>query len=121
MTFKIRVVTRNSSREYGEFFTGNRAHHIQVTYLFSVARLICVQDQLLQGATIIISSEKIIVSHHTEELEMHPVRRSDASLIVCLALRRLHSHARVSNPPRVSDIASLSSVPPMHGDCLRFP
>ncbi|KIJ07681.1 hypothetical protein PAXINDRAFT_19152 [Paxillus involutus ATCC 200175] len=62
MTFDPHVVLRGAEREYSEFFTGDRAHHIQ--------------DQLIEGATIIpiiIGSDKTPVTKHTGRLEMHPV------------------------------------------------
>lgn len=79
MTFDPHVVTRDMDREYSEFFTGNRAHHIQVNV--PQLRLICpmlnpLQDQLPVGATIvpiILASDKTPVTRHTGGLEMHPV------------------------------------------------
>lgn len=49
MTFDPHIVARASSREYGEFFTGNRAQHIQVT----VDNSYCMLDSLvlLTGST----------------------------------------------------------------------
>ncbi|KIJ06771.1 hypothetical protein PAXINDRAFT_91492 [Paxillus involutus ATCC 200175] len=69
MTFDPHVVLRGAEREYSEFFTGDRAHHIQVDQLFT-------HDQLIEGATIIpiiIGSDKTPVTKHTGGLEMHPV------------------------------------------------
>lgn len=47
MTFDPHIVMRASYREYGEFFTGNRAHHIQVI----VGNNYCIVVSLVSGST----------------------------------------------------------------------
>jgi hypothetical protein len=79
MTFDPHVVVRGMEREYSEFFTGNRAHYIQVdseVNLDCIRMLIVHQAQLPVGATIvpiILASDKTPVTRHTGGLEMHPV------------------------------------------------
>ena len=40
MMFDPHVVIRNNEREYGEFFSGDRAHHIQVRSSLLIGRLL---------------------------------------------------------------------------------
>ncbi|KIK74667.1 hypothetical protein PAXRUDRAFT_174973 [Paxillus rubicundulus Ve08.2h10] len=86
MTFDPHVVMHGMEREYSEFFTGNRVHHIQ--------------DQLPEGATIIpiiLASDKTPMTRHTGGLEMHPVFITIGNIqsdVRMQATSRTHPHFR---------------------------
>ncbi|KAG2127113.1 hypothetical protein DEU56DRAFT_915826 [Suillus clintonianus] len=78
MMYDPHIVMVGSEREYGEFFTANRAFAIQV-WLFVSSKaesLSALQNNLPEGATIIpiiLASDKTPVTRMSGGLEMHPV------------------------------------------------
>jgi hypothetical protein len=83
MSFDPLQVWEGAQREYGEWFTANRAFSTQVCALFCIITLLTntfnyrlFQDQLPEGATImpiIAASDKTPVTRQTGGLEMHPL------------------------------------------------
>lgn len=79
MSFDPLHVWEGAQREYGEWFTANRAFSTQVCAFFLYHHILnyrLFQDQLPEGATIvpiIAASDKTPVTRQTGGLEMHPL------------------------------------------------